>query len=36
VDFARALPALDIQSRQWLAQSLALVHPGHPWLAELT
>jgi len=35
-DFARTLPALDRESRQWLAQSLALVHPGHVWLTELT
>jgi len=35
-DFARTLPFLDAESRQWLAQSLALVHPGHSWLAELT
>lgn len=34
-DFARVLPALDGQSRHWLAQSLALVHPGHAWLADL-
>ena len=34
-DFARTLPALPIKSRQWLAQSLALVHPGHVWLADL-
>ncbi len=36
VDFARTLPALDEKSRRWLAQSLALVHPGHVWLAKLT
>lgn len=35
-DFARTLPALDEKSRQWLAQSLALVHPGHVWLTNLT
>ena len=35
-DFARTLPALDEKSRQWLAQSLALVHPGHAWLTKLT
>ena len=34
-DFARTLPALDGKSRQWLAQSLALVHPGHAWLTKL-
>jgi len=35
-DFARTLPALDEKSRHWLAQSLALVHPGHAWLTKLT
>ncbi len=34
-DFARTLPSLDGESRQWLPQSLVLVHPGHCWLAEL-
>ena len=35
-DFARTLPALDEKRRHWLAQSLALVHPGHVWLKQLT
>ncbi|HEU5381681.1 MAG TPA: hypothetical protein VFV38_40190 [Ktedonobacteraceae bacterium] len=35
-DFTRVLPALDGKRRQWLAQSLALVHPGHVWLTKLT
>jgi hypothetical protein len=35
-DFARTLPALDGKRREWLAQSLVLVHPGHAWLTELT
>mgnify|MGYP007135459534 CR=1 FL=1 len=34
-DFARTLPYLDGESRQWLVQALALVHPGHPWLIQL-
>jgi hypothetical protein len=34
-DFARTLPYLDEESRSWLAQALALAHPGHPWLAQL-
>jgi hypothetical protein len=34
-DFARILPSLDGERRQWLAQSLAIVHPGHVWLTEL-
>jgi len=35
-DFVRTLPALDGKRREWLAQSLALVHPGHAWLKKLT
>ena len=35
-DFARVLSSLDRESRQWLAQSIALVHPGHRWLVALT
>jgi hypothetical protein len=35
VDFARTLPYLDEESRSWLAQALAIAHPGHPWLAQL-
>jgi hypothetical protein len=31
-DFARALPLLDAQRRQWLADALRIVHPGHDWL----
>lgn len=34
-DFASVLPALDMESQRWLAHSLTLVHPGHPWLAKL-
>lgn len=34
-DFARTIPYLDGESRQWLAQALALAHPGHPWLVQL-
>jgi hypothetical protein len=34
-DFARTLPYLDGESRRWLAQALAFVHPGHSWLAQL-
>lgn len=34
-DFARTFPHLDGESRQRLAQALAIVHPGHPWLAQL-
>lgn len=34
-DFAAVLPHLDRGRRQWLAESLALVHPGHHWILEL-
>ncbi len=35
-DFAQVLPSLDGERSQWLTQALVLVHPGHPWLAQLT
>jgi hypothetical protein len=31
-DFARALPLLDGQRREWLADALRVVHPGHDWI----
>jgi hypothetical protein len=34
-DFAAMLPLLEDSRRQWLHEALALVHPGHPWLAAL-
>ena len=34
-DFASVLPLLHASRRRWLADALALVHPGHPWLAAL-
>jgi hypothetical protein len=34
-DFATVLPALDETQRSWLAGSLELAHPGHPWLRAL-
>jgi len=34
-DFAAVLPLLEPPRRRWLAQTLTLVHPGHPWLADL-
>jgi hypothetical protein len=34
-DFASVLPLLDRRRREWLADALGLVHPGHPWLAAL-
>jgi len=35
-DFASVLPLLARRQRVWLADSIALVHPGHPWLQALT
>jgi hypothetical protein len=34
-DFASVLPLLGPEQREWLAQSIALVHPGHNWLQPL-
>jgi hypothetical protein len=34
-DFEAALPHLDVEARARLADWLALVHPGHRWLAAL-
>ena len=34
-DFQRCLPLLDEPSRTWLAQSLLLENPHHPWLTEI-
>jgi hypothetical protein len=34
-DFKAVLPRLGEAERRWLADALALVHPGHHWLAEL-
>ena len=34
-DFAAALPRLGPEARRWLSEALALVHPGHRWLAAL-
>lgn len=34
-DFAAALPRLSADSRAWLRDAIALVHPGHAWLAAL-
>ncbi len=34
-DFEVARPALDDASAEWLRSALAVVHPGHPWLAQL-
>jgi hypothetical protein len=34
-DFAAVLPRLERDRRAWLAQALALVHPGHAWLKRV-
>jgi Aminoglycoside-2''-adenylyltransferase len=34
-DFEAVLPGLDAARREWLADALELVHPGHPWLERL-
>jgi hypothetical protein len=35
-DLATALPLLGPERRRWLADALAVIHPGHRWLASLT
>lgn len=35
-DFTAVRPLLDEESRAWLADALALVHPGHRWLRQLS
>ena len=34
-DFERCLPLLGEERRAWLAGSLAVAHPGHPWIERL-
>ena len=34
-DFSNMLNALDVQRRQWLAESIATNDPEHPWLYDL-
>lgn len=34
-DFRATLPELTRSQRDWLAEALGLVHPGHAWLAYL-
>ncbi len=34
-DFGAVLPHLEPARRHWLRESLAIVHPDHPWLAML-
>ncbi|MFN8167259.1 MAG: hypothetical protein U0S36_00600 [Candidatus Nanopelagicales bacterium] len=35
-DLATLLPLLDPDARDWLAQALARVHPGHPWIERVS
>jgi hypothetical protein len=35
-DFAAAVPRLDLKRREWLADALRRVHPGHRWLDGLS
>jgi Aminoglycoside-2''-adenylyltransferase len=34
-DLAAGLPGLDPTARRWLADTLTILHPGHPWLARV-
>jgi hypothetical protein len=34
-DLAAVLPSLGPTRRKWLAEALALIHPGHPWLERV-
>jgi hypothetical protein len=34
-DFARIVPLLPPEDRDWLADSLSRIHPGHPWIERL-
>jgi hypothetical protein len=34
-DLAAVLPRLDGRAREWLAEALAIAHPGHAWLVEV-
>lgn len=34
-DFNALLPVLSVDARRWLADSITLVRPGHPWLGRL-
>jgi Aminoglycoside-2''-adenylyltransferase len=34
-DFADLVPLLDAERRTWLAEALALAHPGHAWIEQL-
>jgi len=34
-DLAAVLPRLEPERQRWLREALEIVHPAHPWLAEL-
>jgi hypothetical protein len=34
-DFARIVPMLPAEDRNWLAASISIIHPGHPWIERL-
>lgn len=34
-DFEHAVPKLSREAKEWLTNSLHIVHPDHPWLSEL-
>lgn len=34
-DLRVAVPLLTGAERRWLSSALRVVHPGHPWLAEI-
>ena len=36
LDFRHVLPKLAAEEREWLRASMAVAHPGHPWLDRLT
>jgi hypothetical protein len=35
-DLETLLPLLDASARDWLADALAVVHPGHPWIDRVS
>lgn len=35
-DFERVVPKLNNEANAWLSNSLQIVHPGHPWLVDLS
>jgi len=36
LDFLALLPHLTEKQRYWLWEAISLVHPGHPWLTQLS